>query len=380
MKTPAHLRARVKPLQARLKKAGLDGMLITNPVDIRYLTGFIGDDSWAYIPATYDAAFIISDGRFRTHIPQEAPHAQVIIREIRDMKDPKNKGQMIKRRPSMGEAVAFELFERFEKVGLNPGHLSHAAFETARKEIGTSKVVAFDDGLMTQRGIKDELELKAIKKAIKIQQQAFLDLKAFVKPGMTELEICAYLEYRMKCLGADGPSFGIIIAVDGHASHNHAIPSKLKVKKDSSILIDWGCKVDGYCSDMTRVLNLGKPKAHIQRIYGICLESMAACEKAIKPGVSLFEATKAARDVIEAAGHTLDHGIGHGIGLDIHEYPGIGGQKDVFFKEGQIITIEPGIYLGDQGGVRIENDYLVTKTGCKCLCDLPKDWEFSRVR
>ncbi len=379
MKTPPHLLARVKPLQARLKKAGLDGMIITNAVDIRYLTGFIGEDSWAYIPATFDAAWVISDGRFRTHIPQEAPHARVIMRDVREMKDLKNKGQKTKRRPTMGEAVAADLFEQFEKVGLNPAHLSHANFERARKEIGKSKVVPFDDGLLPQRGTKDALELKSLKKAIAIQQRAFLDLKAFVKPGMTELEVCAYLEYRMKCLGAEGPAFGTIVAVDGHASHNHAIPGKLKVKKDSSILIDWGAKVDGYKSDMTRVLNLGKPKPHIRRIYGICLESMAACQAAIRPGAPLADAAKAGRDVIEKAGHTLDHGIGHGIGLDIHEYPGIGDQKDVVFKEGQVVTIEPGIYLGDLGGVRIENDYLVTKNGAKNLCDLPMDWESSLI-
>lgn len=366
-KAPAHIAARVEKFQARIREAGLDGAFVINHTDIRYLTGFIGEASWAFFPAKGASVWIISDGRFKTHIPEEAPHAEVIIRQ---------RGKTFE---TFEEAFLRVLGKKFAKVGINIAHLDHAAYLRVEKRIGKKNLVAFADGLAKQRAVRDASELKATKKAVAVAQQAFLDLKKFVKPGMTELEVCAYLEYRMKCLGSTEPAFGTIVAADGHASHNHAIPGGLKVGKNSSVLIDFGATVDGYKSDITRILNFGKPKTHIQKIHAVCLEAMAACEAAIKPGAPLAAADKAARDVIESYGYTLDHGIGHGVGLNIHEHPFIGKVTDIFFEEGMVVTIEPGIYLGDKGGCRVENDYIVTAKGCKSLVDMPKDWAFTLV-
>lgn len=366
-KAPAHIAVRVAKFQSRIRKAGLDGALVVNPTDIRYLTGFIGEASWAFFPAKGSQAWVITDGRFKTHVPGEAPHTTVILRASAPIHE------------THEHAFIRVLGKKFTKIGINPAHLDHKSYLRVEKAIGKKNLTAFADGMTVQRSIKDAVELKATRKAVAVAQQAFHDLKAFVRPGMTELEVCAYLEYRMKCLGSTEPAFGTIIAVDGHASHNHAIPGKLKIGKNSSVLIDFGATVDGYKSDITRILNFGKPKAHIQKIHAICLEAMAACEAAIKPGVPLAAADKAARDVIEKHGYTLDHGIGHGVGLNIHEHPFIGKSDDIVFEEGMVITIEPGIYLGDQGGCRIENDYLVTAKGVKSLVDMPKDWDFTLV-
>ena len=367
VKAPPHLASRVEKFRSRIREAGLDAAFVINPTDIRYLTGFIGEASWAVIPATGAEVWIISDGRFKTHIPEEAPHATLILRRREDTLE------------TFEHAFLRVLGKRFARVGVNIASLDHGSYLRVQKNFGKKSLTPFEDGLERQRGVKDAEELKATKRAVAVAQQAFLDLKHFVKPGMTELEVCAYLEYRMKCLGATDPAFGTIVAADGHASHNHAIPGNLKIGENSSVLIDFGATVDGYKSDITRILNFGKPKAHIQKIHAVCLEAMAACEASIRPGVALAAADKAARDVIRKHGYTLDHGIGHGIGLNIHEHPFIRKTTDMVFEEGQIITIEPGIYLGEKGGCRIENDYLVTAGGCESLVDMPKDWAFTLV-
>lgn len=273
------------------------------------------------------------------------------------------------------QALFRVLGKKLTKVGINAAHLDHTSYLRVEKTFGKKVLTPFADGLAVQRSVRDAQELKATKKAVAVAQQAFLDLKKFVKPGMTELEVCAYLEYRMKCLGSTEPAFGTIVAADGHASHNHAIPGGIKIGKNSSVLIDFGATVDGYKSDITRILNFGKPKPHIQKIHAVCLEAMAAVEAVVKPGVPVSAADKAARDVIEGYGYTLDHGVG----LNVHEHPFISKATDIFFEEGQVFTIEPGIYLGDKGGCRVENDYIVTAKGCKSLVDMPKDWAFTVI-
>lgn len=367
-KTPDHLAARVKAFQKRLVADNLDGMLITNALDIRYLTGFIGEDSWCWVPARGAVPTVISDMRFLDHIPQEAPHVKVVIR--------KNG----KSRESLADAAARLLpKDKVNAIGIATAYMTVSTRKGLVKTLGGKRLNDYDDGLLKQRSIKDKIELRLLRKAVQIQQQAMMDTRDFIKVGMTENEVCAFLEYRMRTLGASGPGFGTIVAFDGHASHNHAIPGKLKVKKNSSMLIDWGACYEGYRSDMTRVLNMGKPKKHIAEIYKVVEEAMHAGIDAIGPGVSLKTVDDASRNVMKKAGYTLTHGLGHGIGLNIHEQPGIGQQEDRFLEPGQVITIEPGIYLGDKGGVRLEDDILVTKTGHKNLCDLPTDLDWSII-
>lgn len=364
---PDHLARRVKLLRQRLRADGLDGMLISNARDIRYLTGFIGDDSWCYIPAGGGKVTVLSDLRFKAHIPEEAPHVRVFMRGHKD-----------KKRESLADATARLLPTSVQRVGLQAGHLLVPTRKQIVKALGASRLKDYDDKLLEQRSIKDDQEVRLIRKAVKIQQQAFLETREFIQVGMTENEVCAYLEYRMRSLGASGPGFETIVAFDDHASHSHAIPGSRKVKKNSSILIDWGACVGGYRSDMTRVINLGKPKKHIAEIYKVVEEAMLASIDMIAPGVAIKELDDCARGILKKAGHTLDHGLGHGIGLDIHESPGIGQSKAVL-QPGQVITIEPGIYLGPKGGVRLEDDILVTEKGYRNLCDLPTSLEWSII-
>ncbi len=359
--TPTHLADRIRNLQKRLRPKGISALLVTNPRDIRYLTGFIGDDSWALIPMRGGKAYILSDFRFDEQIQQEAPHAQAIIRK-------KSLGEELK-------ALTKRL--KADKIGLQAEYVTLQLRKGLVKHLGAKSLAPIDDGLLEQRAVKDAKEIKAIRKAIAIQQQAFKELRKFIKPGMTENEITAYLEYRMRALGADGPGFPSIVAADANASLCHAIPGPKKVRKGGILLVDWGAKYQGYCSDMTRVLSLGKMKPKIKEIYQIVLEAQLAGIAAIGPGKKLSDVDAAARDVIDKAGYGkyFGHSLGHGIGLDIHEAPRLAAKTKGELAPGHVVTVEPGIYLPGVGGVRLEDDVLVTARGHQVLCDLPKSLE-----
>lgn len=346
----------------------MDGLIISNPHDIRYLTGFIGDDSWLWVPASGTGLAAISDMRFKDHIPAEAPHLRAVMR---------GKGKT--RNENLAQATARILSRRsLVKVGVQPAYLNVQARQSIVKAFGAKVIKDYKDGLLYQRSIKDAGEIKNIQQAVKIQQIALTETREILKPGITEVEVAGYLEYRMKCHGADGIGFSTIVAFDGHSSHNHAIPGRQKLKKNSNILIDWGAKYNGYVSDMTRVLNMGKPKKAIAEIYKVVEEALHAGIDAIGPGVTLKQVDDASRGVLKKHGYELVHGLGHGIGLFVHEQPSLG-QSDKPLEPGQVITIEPGIYLGDQGGVRLEDDILVTKTGAKNLSDLPTALEWTII-
>ncbi len=358
---PSNLTDRVRLLQKRLRPSGASALLLTNPRDIRYLTGFVGDDSWALIPLRSSKAYILSDFRFDEQIAKEAPHAQAIIRK-----------------KSLAEELATLANRlRLNKVALQPDYLTLAQRKPLAKHLGAKRLLKTDDGLLQQRAVKDADEVKAIRKALAIQQQAFRETCQFMKHGQTENEVAAYLEYRMRALGADGVSFPSIVAADANGSLPHAVPGKAKIKAGGSVLIDWGARYNGYCSDMTRVVALGKMKPKIEEVYQIVLDAQMAAIEAIEPGKKLSEIDKVARDVITKAGYgdQFGHSLGHGLGLDIHEQPVLSGKAKGVLVPGHVVTVEPGIYLPGVGGVRIEDDVLVTPKGHKVLSDLPKSLE-----
>ncbi len=357
---PAPLKPRITALQKRLRRDELDALLITNAVDIRYLTGFIGEDSWLLVPSRSSSLTILSDSRFTTQIQREAPHCKLLLR----------KG-------TLADALAKLLKTKSgSRLGLPQDHLTLGQRKKLGKALRGIKLVATDDGLLQQRSIKTAGEVRLIAKAGKIQQQAYQEMLGFIEPGMTEAQVAAFLEYRMRCLGADGVSFESIVAADANAALPHAIPGSTKIKKGSLVLIDWGAKFGGYCSDMTRVIALGKMKPKLREIYKVVLDAQLAAIDALAPGVLLRDIDTAARDLIKRAGYGdfFGHGLGHGIGLDIHEEPGLGqsSPKDAVLEPGHVVTVEPGIYLPGVGGVRIEDDVLITPRGKRVLTDLPK--------
>ncbi|MEM1109586.1 MAG: Xaa-Pro peptidase family protein [Planctomycetota bacterium] len=359
---PSILSARTDLLRQRLRAAGYDALLITNPIDTRYLTGFVGDDSWTLIPAKRGQPIVLSDSRFEEQIKQEAPHVTAVMRK-----------------KSLAEELD-KLTDRrnLRQIAVQCSHLTLAQYDAIGKKLGKRRLHAFDDGLLEQRAIKTDDEVRLIKKAGKIQQEAFVELLDFIEPGQRESEVAAFLEYRIRALGADGVSFPSIVAADANAALPHAIPGSRKLKKGGIVLIDWGAKHKGYCSDMTRVIGLGGMKPKMREIYRVCLDAQLAGIDAVRPGVKLTDVDAAARKVIDDAGYGdyFGHGLGHGIGLDIHEAPRLSPLAgNGVLEPGHVVTVEPGIYLPGIGGVRIEDDVLVTPRKHRVLTDLPKSLE-----
>jgi Xaa-Pro aminopeptidase len=349
-------------VRERLDRWNLPALLVTNPRDIRYLTGFVGDDSWAVIAAADGPPTIFSDFRFQEQIAREAPHAAVRIRK-----------------DSLADELArFLAARRITGLALQAGYVTLAQRQTLRRKLPGTRLVAKDDGLLQQRAVKDAGEVLAIRKALHLAQEGFRRTLAQARPGMTETQLAAVLEFEMRSLGADGPSFPSIVAVGTNASLPHAIPGSAKLRRGGIVLIDWGARWGGYCSDLTRTVALGSMPAKIREVYKVVLDAQLAGIAAVAPGRSVREVDAIARRVIAKAGYggQFGHGLGHGIGLDIHEQPTLGQRGEGVLEPGHVVTVEPGIYLPGVGGVRIEDDVLVTSGGSgghEVLSDLPKD-------
>ncbi len=352
---------RIAALRKRIAKWNVDALLVTNPRDIHYLTVFTGEDSWAVVGASTGKVDLISDFRFEEQIKRDSPQSRLHLR-------------------SGAIAVALQQVAASRHIGslaLQREYMTLGQRGRLAKALRGTPLKAVDDGLLEQRAIKDAVEVAAIGRALRIQQEAFVRTVATIEPGQTEASIAARLEYEMRILGADGVSFPSIVAVDANASLPHAVPGSRKVKRGSLILIDWGARWHGYCSDLTRVVAVGKMKPKLREIYQVVLDAQQAAIAAIKPGRSLKDVDAAARSIISAAGYAkhFGHGLGHGIGLDIHEQPTLSHRSKGELKPGHVVTVEPGIYLSGVGGVRIEDDVLVTETGHRVLSDLPSDLE-----
>ena len=356
--SPPHLQPRVTSLQRRIRKWQVDALLVSNPVDIRYLTGFVGDDSWAIVPARSRKLHLISDARYEEQIQRDAPH---VISHIRSngLSDKLNK-------------ISENL--NLKNIAMQAQHITIGQLQILSRKFRPKRFKAVTDGLIGQRAVKDRNEIAAIRQAIAIQQQAYRRAMKQIRVGMTEQQVVAVLEYEMRTLGADGPSFATVVAVGANSSLPHAIPGPNKVTRGGIVLIDWGARYRGYCSDMTRVIAIGRMSAKIKAIYQVVLDAQQAGINAVKPGASLKDVDAAARRVIERAGYgrAFGHSLGHGIGLDIHEEPVLSKSVKGVLVPGHVVTIEPGIYVPDLGGVRIEDDVLVTARGRDVLTDLPK--------
>lgn len=346
-----------------MRRAEADALLITNPRDIQYLTPFSGEDSNALVNER--RLIVLSDFRFAEELEALRGHADVRLRD----------GEMV------------ELIKRV--VGdLNPATLAiqaeHMTVEgraKLAKAIGAKRIRDTTGLLAHLRVEKDESEVRLIRRAAKIQQDALLALLPTIEPGQSESEIAARLEFEMKAHGAEGVSFPTIAAARANGSLPHAVPGSTKTAPNQPLLIDWGARYAGYCSDMTRTFTLGRWPRKIAEIYPIVLEAWHAGADAVKPGARCVDVDAAARTVIEDAGFgpRFGHGLGHGIGLDIHEDPRVSRHSTQTLKPGMIVTIEPGIYLPGVGGVRIEDDLLVTDRGSRNLCSLPKDMEWATL-
>jgi len=360
---PKALLQRLRNVRDRISDSKADALLIVNPADIRYLTGFCGEDAWMAVTAR--TVVILSDTRFKEELDRDHAYARSIMRK----------------KPLSEELAKIVKGQKIRKLAYQADYMTVTQRQAIVKQIGASKLKEVSGWLIKQRAIKDDGELKLIRKAINIQEEAFEQLRGQIKPGMTEKQVCAHLEFNMKSLGADGPSFPTIVGFGPNSSINHYSPGDAKLKKNQPILIDFGALYNGYRSDMTRVLVVGKFSRQMAEIYQVVADAQQAGIEAIAPGTALADVDKAARKVIKDAGYGkwFRHGLGHGIGLDVHEEPRLSGKADGELKPGQVVTVEPGVYLPGVGGVRLENDILVTKNGHRDLSGLPIGLESAMI-
>jgi len=356
---PSHLPGRVRALQGRVRRSAADALLITNPPDIRYLTGFAGDDSWLLVRQRAATVHVLSDFRFEEQIQRSAPHVATVIRKR-----------------TLAEALASLCRRlRVERVALQADHVTLAQRRALVKRIGARNLVTVNDGLLDQRAVKGPEEIAAISRAIRIQEQAFRKTLAHIKPGRTEVQIAAHLEYQMRRLGSQGASFPTVVAVGSNASLPHAVSGGRKVRNGSLVLIDWGATFKGYCGDLTRTIAVGRMSPKMKRVYSLVLKAQRAAIDAVAPGKTLAEIDTVARNIIEDAGYgaQFGHSLGHGIGLSVHEQPVLAKRAKGVLEPGNIVTVEPGIYLPGSMGVRIEDDVLVTQRGRRVLSKLSTD-------
>ena len=344
----------------------LDAMLINNERDVHYLSGLPGEASTMVVPAR-GRPVIISDFRFQETLEPLKSWMRVVIRATG---------------VTMLDAIAKEAARlKVNRLGIQGDHMTVAMRDALAKKIGAKKLRPSSGVLDTLRMIKDASEVATIRKAVKIQEAAMLATLPTIESGQTEFEICARLEYEMKIRGAEGPSFDPIVAAKANGSLPHATPGRTKTAMGKPLLIDWGALVDGYASDMTRTFSLGRWPRKVREIYGIVHEAFLAGCDAVKPGVSCHDVDEAARSIIRDAGYgpEFGHSLGHGIGLNIHEEPRLSQRNMMTLQPGMVVTIEPGIYLPGVGGVRIEDDMLVTERGSRRLSSLPHDLEWATL-
>jgi Xaa-Pro aminopeptidase len=335
--------------------------LVTDFSNVTYLTGFTGDDS--YLLVTADKEILITDSRYTTQLAEECPGLELDVRTSKVL---------------MLDAMV-KVFRRakLKSLAIEAGAMTVGMKESLAAKHPRLELVS-TDGLVEQlREVKDSAEVAAIRRAVEHAERAFQVIRASLRPEQTELQVANELEYQIRNFGGAACSFPPIVAVGPRAALPHAQPTDKRVGDGEFLLMDWGARSPLYMSDLTRVLVTGKISPKLERIYGVVLKAQRKAIEAIRPAALMSDVDAAARRVIEKAGFgkQFGHGLGHGIGLDIHESPRLAATFKRPLKRGMVITVEPGIYLPGWGGVRIEDDILVTRKGHEVLSRVGKELE-----
>jgi Xaa-Pro aminopeptidase len=342
------MKKRVNLVRDCLRKKRMRWMVVNKPANVTYLTGFWGDDSWALI--TPRSTYLITDSRYTEQAMKECFGCKII-----------------QRNGPMTAAVA-ELIKKsgaVDIIGLEDS-TSIAVLSALKKRI-KSRLRKTTNVVESIREAKDTAEVSTIRKAAKIALQALGRALRQVRRGLTENELAGIIDFEIHKLGACS-SFQPVVAFGPSASRPHHRPGQSRLKTNQPILIDWGAVYKGYCSDMTRCFAFGKVMRSYAKAYKAVCEAQQAAINKLRAGVLIAEVDKAAREVISSYGLPVyGHGTGHGIGLEVHEGPVISSKIKGRLKAGQVVTIEPGVYIPGRFGVRIEDDFLITERGCKQL-------------
>lgn len=364
---------RLKRLAAALQSITLttDAMLVTHPEDVRYLTGFTGSN----------AALVVPLHPFPT---RKTPHRPVLFTDGRYIEQArqqtKNAGVVIAQGPVLREACAWMEGHGIGRCAFDAEHTTVATLDTMRAAISGKRRRGFFLAIpplpARLREVKDAEEIVLLRKAASLGCRLFEDLLTVIEPGRREVEIAAHLEFAARTAGAEAMSFETIVAGGKRSALPHGHATAARLPRKGFVVLDFGVKLAGYCSDMTRTVHLGAAMAAERDAYQAVLEAQRVAVAAVRPGIPCGEVDEAARSVLRSAklADFFTHSTGHGVGLEIHESPRIGQRQPQTLEPGMVVTIEPGVYLPGRFGIRIEDMVLVTRTGSEVLTPVTKAW------
>ncbi len=345
---------RIHRLRRLLTEEALDGLLVTQPDNVRYLSGFSGSNGTMLITA--GAARFYTDFRYQERIKTEVKGCRKQVRAR-----------------NLFSAFPVEHTRGIKKLGVEADHLTLGLFQLVKRQLKGVKLVPVKRNLVLElRRQKDAGEVRAIKRAQSVTDRVFGVLLDMIKPGVRERELAAEIRYRFTLAGE--VAFDPIVASGPNGAKPHAGATNRKLNKGEAVTIDFGCRVDGYCSDMTRTVFLGKPDPDLLEVYNIVFEANRRGLEAAKPGAKCADVDRAARDYIRDTGYGpyFGHSLGHGVGINVHEQPVLAYNSRQTLAAGNIVTVEPGIYLPGVGGVRIEDMVAITAKGSRNLTQSPK--------
>ncbi|MBD0383008.1 M24 family metallopeptidase [Paenibacillus sedimenti] len=357
------MKERLNHLNALLELKGLDVAFITLPKLIYYFTGFYSDPHERFM------ALVCIKGEepflFVPVLDHEKAARVSNVSKIYSHKDEENPYEVLKSYLRSG----------ITRIGIQEEHLNVKRYHALMEMTGAEQAVALEPGLVAIRAVKSAEEVAVMKRAIHCIEEVLRTTLPLIKPGVTELDIVAEMEYRMKRLGAEGPSFDTMVLAGEKSGLPHGVPDNSPIQEGELLLIDAGVFVDGYASDITRTFSVGDISAKHKEIYEAVLQANLSMIDAGRPGVTIGSLDTAARQVIASKGYGeyFITRAGHGLGLEIHEYPSIYGGNPDLLRTGMVYTAEPGIYMSGLGGVRIEDNVLVTENGVEVLTTFPKE-------
>lgn len=351
------MKKRIEKARSLMEEKEVDSLLITTDVNRFYISGFTG--SSGYVLFTSENNYFITDFRYTEQAKNQTNGFEIL--------------EFNKNVPEKINDILIE--DNCERLGFESKNVTYNKYNEYKEKFTEVELIATEDLMKELRITKDKEEIDKIKKAIAITDNAFKHILDFIEVGKTEREVALELEYFMKQAGGEKNAFDFIVASGKRSSMPHGVASDKKLEYGDFITMDFGTFYKGYCSDMTRTVVLGEATDKQRKIYNIVLDAQKEVIKKIKPGMSGKEVDAIARDKIKDAGYedNFGHGLGHGIGVEVHEGPRASYKSDDFIEEGMVVTDEPGIYIPDWGGVRIEDDLLITENGCEVLNNSPKE-------
>jgi len=341
---------RIQNLKKLLDELSLDAFYILHLPNIRYLTGFSG--SWATLLLTKNTDYFLTDFRYKEQSAKQVSGFDIVINYN-----------------NLEEIKKIFATHHFKSAAFEADHMNYESYELLKGSLNGVQLKPMVKKVEELTVQKTPEELSKIQKAVDITDRTFGEILLRLKPGVSELDISAEITYLQKKFGAQKDSFDPIVASGWRSSLPHGIASEKKIEKGDPITLDFGCVYEGFCSDMTRTVFVGEPSTEIKNIYNIVHDAQQRAVDAAKAGISSKELDAVARNYIEekSFGSNFGHGLGHGLGIEVHEQPALNQRVAHTLKKNSVVTIEPGIYIENVGGVRIEDDVILSDSGCTVM-------------